>query len=184
MLYHFTPKLFQNYSNKISHLHQFSNPKLLYSTFYFPPLKFTKFHSILRTHSLHKIIIINHRVRKKLIKGCFSWKKNRGGGPRQGVDYRVLRFPRPSLPLSCQRSSFFLFFSSRQARRGVCFVAALSTTVAKATPLPRWAFRARFHPFVARIPLVHTRDVAVCVCMCTLKRHTKAKMLKIRLERK
>lgn len=48
----------------------------------------------------------------------------------------------------------------------MCFVAALSTTVAKATPLPRWAFRARFHPFVARIPLVHTRDVAMCVCVC------------------
>lgn len=71
------------------------------------------------------------------------------------------------------------FFSSRQARRGVCFVAALSTTVAKATPLPRWTFRARFHPFVARIPLVHTRDVAVFVCVCVyvlaLERHTKAK---------
>lgn len=52
---------------------------------------------------------------------------------------------------------FFFFSSSRQVRRGVCLVAALSTTVAKATPLPRWAFRARFHPFVARIPLVHTR---------------------------
>lgn len=91
-------------------------------------------------------------------------KKNRGGDPRQGVDYRVLRLPRPSLPLSCQRSSSFFFSSSRQVRRGVCLVAALSTTVAKATPLPRWAFRARFHPFVARIPLVHTRHVAVCVC--------------------
>lgn len=140
------------------------------------------------TYSLHKIIIINHRVRKKLIKGCFSWKKNRGGDPRQNVDYRILRFPRPSLPLSCQRSSLF-FFSSRQARRGVCFVAALSTTVAKATPLPRWTFRARFHPFVARIPLVHTRDVAVFVCVCIrisvgTTHEGENAMLKIRLERR
>lgn len=93
------------------------------------------------------------------------------------------------LSLSRVNDPPFFFFSSRQARRGVCFVAALSTTVAKATPLPRWTFRARFHPFVAWIPLVHTRDVAVFVCVCVrisvgTTHEGENTMLKIRLERR
>lgn len=47
-------------------------------------------------------------------------KKNCGEGPRQGVDYRVLRLPRPSLPLSCQRSSFSFFFPRLGRSGGVC----------------------------------------------------------------
>lgn len=85
-------------------------------------------------------------------------RKNRGRSSYQSLDYRVLGFPPPSLPLC---ASDFLFSSRKLG--GVCVVAALSTTVAKATPLPRWAFRARFHPFVARTPPVHTRTIAVRV---------------------
>lgn len=102
------------------------------------------------------------------------------------------RLPNPQVSTTFSPSlvsTSLFFFSSRQARRGVCFVAALSTTVAKATPLPRWTFRARFHPFVARIPLVHTRDVAVFVCVCIrisvrTTHEGENTMLKIRLERR
>lgn len=152
MLYHLT----QNYSNYSKSQITISYIPLLLST----PEIFTKFHSI--THnSLHKIITINHRVRKKLTEGWFfSWKKKKKSR-RRSSSGRRLPSPQASTTFSPSLVStilfFFFFSSSRQVRRGVCLVAALSTTVAKATPLPRWAFRARFHPFVARIPLVHTR---------------------------